>query len=1093
MAKLYKMNAGLGYSTRGLLPKKPKANPFRVTLGDGTGETLASIQAGSQKARNTLAAFGVAAPNTKPEPNIIEKILGTVNAPAVGVQSLLHNLVSGPKDKVNPFTEMGKSASGHMNEAMSVNHILTDFGWKPAHDDWFGNAAKFAISMAGEVLTDPTTWVTLGVEGAVKAGATTVAKEMLTKGISLEMVDELAKAGAKSLLSVVDDAGAVVADFAKEGAEHLIDIKKLAPQVQDDVWKAVLRTQAAKVAQEGGNAASKGGIQFVNRINGKRYSIVSDEALQALTPKPIQDIITAGQKYLESVVLSPFSRGARILRNEGRLVKEGTVALMDEYAKAVRAGIGAGVDFGKEMYAALPKEAQHYVGIALERAIKPQYTLELKGVLKNITALEKQADEIGKAIKAGKAAVGADTPVLRALEDAVQRRNAIYGMPVDWDEFAKHLKNLNPSLAEADITRSIDGMQTFVSKMREMLHKQRAVGSTLGDKGARYFAHMDGATPAEIVAKLTQNPDAMGLANPTGIRGVLGNMAAKGSHTRVRKVDELAARIEKGIATNTYAPEVAGKSVAAAESEVARNKFLNDLLEAVGTPAKDLESSVKRGMAEIDHQGVRYAVPESVKAEIDSIVKPLFDDASVNEVRTLWNKVVTGPWRKYATVMNPGFWMRNAQSNFYLAWAQGFGRADSLPLWKQMLFVAHGGAAPDEIIKVFGKPLMHQGKEVTVKEFVELFKKAGAGGGGAMSEISADELLKTQTAATDMIAHPLQSWAKFGQKRNEAVEDWARMTVFAQSLQRHQSTEVAAKMADKVLYNYDPKALTKTEQGLREFFPFMTWMRRNLPQQVETLLKDPSRIGVVGKMQRAGGNEWMDTNKLPDYIRQMVPIPLPMLGLDGNNQMLNPNWGFQDLAKLDPTQVGPEFISMLHPMIKLAFEGATNFDTFRNQPMTAYKGQLTQAPDWFNSIGHVLGGESWFQELVKKAGGRVVDGNILVDPFFAKLLQTNPALVNMGKALTPGPKQMGSISSWLGGIKPITYDDEKFTKQAAYNERQDLRDYIRKMRDEGVMPQVAKAGTSVYDPNKDFSGLLDPGTTGFTKRKKRKPTILEIK
>jgi hypothetical protein len=335
------------------------------------------------------------------------------------------------------------------------------------------------------------------------------------------------------------------------------------------------------------------------------------------------------------------------------------------------------------------------------------------------------------------------------------------------------------------------------------------------------------------------------------------------------------------------------------------------------------------------------------------------------------------------------------------------------------------------------------GLDVTLGKFIDEAHSTGALRGGQIWEVTQDAV------SQGWKRNPL---AEVGTEVNEFAEEWGRLAVFKQAWRKHGSSNIAAKLVDATLYNYDPKALTNVERGMRTIIPFMTWTRRNLPEMLSVLVHDPSKISTIGKLQgnMAAVSDPTDKNLLPQYMRDMLAIPLPFKDKDGNPMMLNPNFGFQDLNRID--QPLRDTIASINPLFKVPLEIAFNKDVYFQDDIQDYKGQLRKAPGYLQSLDEVVGGQKWWESMKRAGGAKTIDGQLRVDPRFTKSIDAIPFLANLGKALEQdNPQTPWRRISWLGGVKLMPYQQEKFEKDAEYEQRTALQEAIRKMRDEGVI------------------------------------------
>ena len=158
---------------------KPAKLPTLKPIGSKPAKdknSLASVVASNATTRAKMMALGLPpTPMTTSTPSALERIFGVLRTPATGVQSILHNFVD-TKRPVNPFEEMGKSFRGE--DATNFGNITTDMGWKPASNDVIGKVAKTAVDFAGEVVTDPITYLTGGAQEGIAALAKNAALDV---------------------------------------------------------------------------------------------------------------------------------------------------------------------------------------------------------------------------------------------------------------------------------------------------------------------------------------------------------------------------------------------------------------------------------------------------------------------------------------------------------------------------------------------------------------------------------------------------------------------------------------------------------------------------------------------------------------------------------------------------------------------------------------------------------------------------------------------------------------------------------------------------------------------------------------------------
>lgn len=133
--------------------------------------------------------------------------------------------------------------------------------------------------------------------------------------------------------------------------------------------------------------------------------------------------------------------------------------------------------------------------------------------------------------------------------------------------------------------------------------------------------------------------------------------------------------------------------------------------------------------------------------------------------------------------------------------------------------------------------------------------------------------------------------ARKGRDFNQAVETNARMASFFYNLDKYGQDYVeAARHTKKALFDYSE--LTEFEKKvMKNIIPFYTFMRKNLPRQLETLLENPTRIALPEKLSQAATEPLPEG--APDYQQEAgaraLPGFLPLLG----GQITTPDRPFQ--------------------------------------------------------------------------------------------------------------------------------------------------------------------------------------------------------
>jgi len=114
-----------------------------------------------------------------------------------------------------------------------------------------------------------------------------------------------------------------------------------------------------------------------------------------------------------------------------------------------------------------------------------------------------------------------------------------------------------------------------------------------------------------------------------------------------------------------------------------------------------------------------------------------------------------------------------------------------------------------------------------------------------------------------------------------------------------------------------------------------TWLRKNIPLQLEQMVKQPGKFAQIKKMQHAveSLSPAPDERYLPDWMQEKELFVRVPYYKEGSPLYINPDLAFQDLAYLnlkDPDVIRSWFAN-LHPAIKIPFETLTNYSLFRGR------------------------------------------------------------------------------------------------------------------------------------------------------------------
>jgi hypothetical protein len=203
-------------------------------------------------------------------------------------------------------------------------------------------------------------------------------------------------------------------------------------------------------------------------------------------------------------------------------------------------------------------------------------------------------------------------------------------------------------------------------------------------------------------------------------------------------------------------------------------------------------------------------------------------------------------WKSYATTAGPftgGFALRNFEGNLI----NGYWLTNTSPHWygtglRLRHQMARGMAE--------GDPLKYvpAAQRTAARDALD----NGVVGGGFYSQ----ELGQGQQIAERLGQQPPSLPRRIGQKVNPlstdnallrvgrrvntALEDGGRLGLFLAKRKGGFSVDDATSIVQDYLFDYS--SLSKADQAIKQAVPFWTWTRKNLPLQLETLIKNPGKI-----------------------------------------------------------------------------------------------------------------------------------------------------------------------------------------------------------------------------------------------------------
>lgn len=525
------------------------------------------------------------------------------------------------------------------------------------------------------------------------------------------------------------------------------------------------------------------------------------------------------------------------------------------------------------------------------------------------------------------------------------------------------------------------------------------------------------------VARGMQNPDAK-IENYVTYQMTDGNQAgalrrelsAKNKNALPRHLQTMEDVKKAGGETDIR--KILGSRLANSAKATATDDFLRQTTEMFGTK---VDGNVPTGFRQVSvpaEAGTKsfmegMAFPEEIADDLERLYE------IPKEVGALANAMngTMKLWKGYATRTNPAFHIRNAASNVVNSWFGGVKFTDVVARnfeavnWMKKP-KAIGKHAPEDIQRALTEYGITGGHHTAFNEMNSLVEQS-------INEVGKSGAGKLASRLNPL--NPTNAALHYGGKIGTAIEETSRKAVFFDQLHKGKSLEEAALHVRKYLFDYTE--LTDFEKTIRDrAMPFYTWVRKNLPLQVENLVTQPEKFAAIGKVQNsieAKTDERgirVDPSARPDYLREQNSVQLPWQTNTGANVFASIGLPMQDLNRLplDGNLSGflqKDILASLNPFIKMPIEWAQNKEGFTGRPIW----------DEDNPSGMVKAnrGAQRLQSLAPKMasdllGIKKTDKGIEQDAGMDYLQRQIPIMSQLGKTITPaGFEDVGRLGGLL--------------------------------------------------------------------------------
>ena len=292
---------------------------------------------------------------------------------------------------------------------------------------------------------------------------------------------------------------------------------------------------------------------------------------------------------------------------------------------------------------------------------------------------------------------------------------------------------------------------------------------------------------------------------------------------------------------------------------------------------------------------------------------------------TLYDKFLKS-WKAANTLVAPSFHVQNTASNAFQSFLSIGGDAlnpKSIKLAKNILSTND----PYQTVKISGKKYTYQKLNRLAKKYGVIDENFAAYDFGKdkptrweLGQRNADlqKLSDVKWKDSPIWDSVLQTSTVVGSN----IESIQRMNLWIGRLKKGDDFEEATRKVDQFLFDYSD--LTDFEQNImKRVIPFYTFMRKNIPMELEAMLNTPSIFRNINygidEIQNMDENT-VPENKRNEWRQDYIEIPYSRNLTDTSENIgINPQFPYQQLDRLDVDKL----IGSTSPLIKMPLEAYT--------------------------------------------------------------------------------------------------------------------------------------------------------------------------
>lgn len=864
-----------------------------------------------------LSRAGLDQPVKKESADFLSRILALPSA--IGS---IPDAIYGATEGENPGERYLKNLGKGLDQAITGNKVadfkttsdLLKKGNILQNDDILSKMGNFVLSFGGDVLLDPSSYLSFGTTGIAKGAAQAAAKS-IGKKVAEKGAIEFGEKGATDLAKILSKQGSKGATeyLSKQGIQDAGKLVKEATQGMDNqrvakfFGKELPSPFASKIAEAAINP-----LGFSAGYGWKKLSKYAPELTEGVSNSFNKLFNAKGAAKSQGLqdLYEKIGNYNKEIESTGRYVSATQNQLLDKVNK-------------------LTPEEQNILPQLIETGRIPNGVSEdLKKIIQDVKPiLQDQGDRLQKA--------GLLSPISPLNES---------------EKLIKNSSNTTSNLVENYFPRNVKGYNEDFVKNKFGDQAENILSQPEIQKSLKKNGYVD---LNELNNVIKSKPFISG-----NIKGVENASKFLDGSDLQRTYNTLAEGEKAGVVYNKNAAQVLGDNLVKSEQALKTRAFAEDLKNVADDSGNKLFRTVEdfgdiknipanfREITGVKGLEGHYA-PREASEMIKNYAKNFTSDEGTNKLLQTYDKALS-IFKSSVTSLSPnlvGYHIRNMLGDMSNMLIGGFG-------------IRGGIINPGEVAKSFKKgfdtvsfegALKKLGKDEAIRKFGEdtfdLYKKVlqyGIVGSGtqALDEFGSTRTLFDKFSKSQNIKEKV---GKAAGKVKEVLtylpekrEDAFRIANFFDHYKQTGNWDEAAKLARGASLDYSN--LTTFERNvMKRIIPFYSFLRQNLEHQLNTFMNHPARIVTQQKFLKDLGDSMSinemseeDWQALPEWMRTGLSVAT---GRKGNKVDIltgfgDPTSAVNDVIGNNPVDTIKNLLGSSSPLIKTPIELATGKNLF---------------------------------------------------------------------------------------------------------------------------------------------------------------------